>query len=178
MNSLVAAKYLMRKIMALGCALGCLAGIYFLVLSFFGLTMNRLGERALLLHAGIFAFALPLIFLDKSRGEPHRFSRSELAATPKPRWVRNTQTALFVFFLICFAAFLLMSHGAAPDIKDGEYVLNSHGTIVGYISEKEYHFLKASELRLFASGWLLVYFILMVNWWFPKREDTPWAVDV
>ena len=131
-----------------------------------------------LVHAGTFVFALPLIFLDKFKGKPHRFSRSELATSSKPKWVRTTQMILFVLFLIFFAAFLVMGHGAAPDIKDGDYVLNSHGTIVGYISEKEYRLLKASEMRLFASGWLLVYFSLMVGWWFPKKTDTPWTVDV
>jgi len=44
--------------------------------------------------------------------------------------------------VVVFVSFLLLSHAAMPDIKDGEYVLNSHGRITGYISEKDYFLAK------------------------------------
>jgi hypothetical protein len=45
---------------------------------------------------------------------------------------------------------------------------------MGYISEKDYLFLKAWELRLFASGWMFFYYAVIVNWWFPRQDE--WAV--
>jgi hypothetical protein len=75
---------------------------------------------------------------------------------------------------VVFLVFLTLSHAASPEILNGEYVLNSHGKIVGHISERDYLFLKGWELRLFASGWILVYYALMMHWWFPRQE--PWTV--
>jgi hypothetical protein len=49
----------MRKVVAILAAPGLLAGIYIFNASFFGLTMNKLGARAFLLHFGIFAPFLP-----------------------------------------------------------------------------------------------------------------------
>jgi hypothetical protein len=75
-----------------------------------------------------------------------------------------------------FFVFLTLSHAASPDIINGEYVLNSNGKIVGYISEKDYLFLKGWELRLFASGWMFAYYSLIMYRWFPRQDKTPWTV--
>jgi hypothetical protein len=64
--------------------------------------------------------------------------------------------------------------GRAPEIINGEYVLNSHGKIVGHISERDYLLLKGWEVRLFASGWILFCYALMMHWWFPRQDE--WTV--
>jgi hypothetical protein len=157
----------MRKVVAVAAAPGLVAGIYIFVASFFGLTMNQLGGRAFLLHAGIFALFIPLVFVERwSKGvEPFR---------GKPRWVLRSMQVLFLLFVVVFFSFLALSRAASPDIINGEYVLNSHGKIVGHISERQYLFLKGWELRLFASGWTLFYFTAMMNWWFPRQDE--WTV--
>jgi hypothetical protein len=66
-----------------------------------------------------------------------------------------------------------LSHAASPEIINGEYVLNSHGKI-GHISERHYLILKGWELRLFASGWIVFYFAIMMHWWYPRRDE--WTV--
>jgi hypothetical protein len=81
---------------------------------------------------------------------------------------------LFLLFIVVFLAFLAMSHAASPDIINGEYVLNSHGKIIEHISERDYLFLKGWELRLFASGWVLTYFAVMMLWWYPRQDE--WTV--
>lgn len=126
--------------------------------------MDKLGARAVLLHLGIFALAIPLAFVDR-QGNPFR---------GKPRWVVRSMQILFLLFVAHFFVFLTLSHVAAPEIINGDYVLNSHGKIVGYISQRDYLFLKGWELRLFASGWIVVYYALMMYWWFPRQE--PWTV--
>jgi hypothetical protein len=157
----------MRKVMAVAAAPGLIAGLYIFVASFFGLTMNKLGARAFLLHAGIFALFIPLIFIERGskRADPFR---------GKPRWVLRSMQVLFLLFIVVFFSFLALSHAAMPDIINGEYVLNSHGKIVGHISEREYLFLKGWELRLFASAWILFYFAAMMDWWFPRQNE--WTV--
>ena len=119
-----------------------------------------------LLHLGIFAIAIPLILVERGEG-PNR-PRGE------PRWAVRCSQALFVLFVVMFLTFLVLSHAAAPEIVNGEYVLNSHGKIVGYISKKDYLSLTGWELRLFASGWILVYYKLMMDWWFPRQDE--WTV--
>jgi hypothetical protein len=81
---------------------------------------------------------------------------------------------LFLLFVVVFFSFLALSHAASPAIIDGEYVLNNHGKIVEHISERNYLFLKGWELRLFASGWTLAYFAMMMHWWFPRKDE--WTV--
>ena len=81
---------------------------------------------------------------------------------------------LFLLFIVVFFTFLALSHAASPDFINGEYVLNSHGTMVGHISERDYLLLKGWELRLFASGWILAYYAMMMYWWFPRQDD--WTV--
>ena len=129
--------------------------------------MERLEPEAFLLHLGIFAIGIPLIFVEKwPKGvDPFR---------GKPRWVLRSMQMLFLLFVVMFFSFLALSHAASTAIVNGEYVLNSHGKIVAYISERDYLFLKGWELRLFASGWILVYYALMLYWWFPRQE--PWTV--
>ena len=166
----------MRRLIALTAGLLCLASIYCFIASFFGLNLDRLGLKVVLLHGGIFALGLPLIAADKIRARAHRLSPRELNPDRKPAWLSQISIGLFLFFLVMFLSFLLLSHAATPDIKDGEHVLNSHGRIIGYISEKDYFRLKAWELRFFASGWLCLYFRLMIDWWFPKYLETPWSV--
>lgn len=154
----------MRKLIAIAAAPGCIAGIYIFIASFFGLTMDKLGAKALLLHGGIFALGISLAFVE-------RWSRGVNPFRGKPRWAVRSVQIVFLVFLACFFSFFALSHAASPEIINGEYVLNSHGRIVGYISERDYRFLKGWELRLFASGWILAYYAMMVHWWFPQQDE-------
>jgi hypothetical protein len=157
----------MRKIIAIVAAPGLIAGVYIFIASFSGLTMDKLGGRAFLLHLGIFALAIPLVIVD-------RWSKDVNPFRGKPRWVVRSIQILGLLCIALLVAFLALSHAASPEIINGEYVLNSHGKIAGYITEREYFFLKGWELRLFASGWMFAYYALMMHWWFPREE--PWAV--
>ena len=44
----------MRKVFSIAAAPGFVAGTYIFIASFFGLTMDNLGMKAILLHLGIF----------------------------------------------------------------------------------------------------------------------------
>jgi hypothetical protein len=157
----------MRKILAIAAVPGLIAGIYIFVASFFGLTMDKLGAKVFLLHLGIFAIAIPLVVVE-------RWSRGVNPFRGKPRWVLRSFQILFVLFVAVFFTFLALSHAASPEVFNGEYVLNSHGKIVGHISERDYLFLKGWELRLFASGWIVAYYAMMMYWWFPRQDE--WTV--
>lgn len=153
--------------MALAAVPGLVAGIYILVASFFGLTMDRLGAEAILLHLGVFVLFIPLVIVE-------RWGKGVNPLRGKPRWVLQSMQTVFLLFAAVFVAFLAMSHAAFPKIINGEYVLDSHGTIVGHLSEAEYLSLKGWELRLFASGWIVFYYALVIYWWFPRKDE--WTV--
>jgi hypothetical protein len=157
----------MRRVIAIAAAPGLIAGIYIFIASFFGLTLDKLGAKPLLLHLGIFALAIPLVIVD-------RRSKGVSAFSGKPRWAVRGIQILGLLCIALFFVFLALSHAASPQIINGEYVLNDHGKIAGYVSERDYFFLKGWELRLFASGWMFAYYALMMHWWFPRQE--PWSV--
>jgi hypothetical protein len=157
----------MRKGIAISAALGLIAGIYIFIASFYGLTLDKLGAKAFLLHLGIFALGVPLAVVE-------RRSKGIDLLNGKPRWVVRSMQMLLLLSVVLFFAFLALSHVASPEIINRAYVLNSHGKILGFISERDYLLLKGWELRLFASGWIAVYYALMMSWWFPRRE--PWTV--
>jgi hypothetical protein len=64
----------MRKILAIAAALGLIASIYIFIASLYGLTLNKLGGRALLLHLGIFALAVPYAVVERMKTNGQQFS--------------------------------------------------------------------------------------------------------
>jgi hypothetical protein len=88
-----------------------------------------------------------------------------------PRWVVPSIKLLGLFFAVHFVLFLAQNHASAPEIKNGEYVLNDHGKIVKTLTRSEFYKLKGAELRLFAAGWMFFYFVPTAYWWFPRTEQ-------
>jgi len=105
----------MRKVIAIAAALGFIAAICIFIASFCGLTLDKLGAKAFLLHLGIFALGIPLSLIGQ-------WSKGVNPFRGKPRWVVRTMQILFLLFVAFFFVFLILSHAAAPDIINGEYV--------------------------------------------------------
>lgn len=160
----------LRKIPATLAGLSFIAGSLIFVASLFGLTMDSLGWKLILpLHLGIFVlYALLLLVERPSKGLG--FFRG------RPLWVLRSTQIFFLFFVAVFFTFIASSHAASPEIVDGQYVLSDHGRIVRPISKGEYLHLKASELRFFASGWMVFYYPLALVWWFPRQDE--WTVTM
>jgi hypothetical protein len=87
-----------------------------------------------------------------------------------PKWVVPTIKLLGLFSLFHFILFLVQSHVASPQIKDGQYVL-TRGQIVVVLTQSEFFRLKAAELRMFAAGWIFFYFVPTMYWWFPRNRQ-------
>ena len=171
-------EWVVRKAGAIIAACGFVAGLGVFVASFFGLTLDRMGMKQLLvLHGGIFVLAVALSTIEKPKLAWPRWSRRGELDRGMPRPVAWGLTIFFGFFIVISLTFLILGHASAPEIRDGSYVLNDHGRIVRWISEGEYLRLKGWELRLFASGWMCVYYSLITYFWFPRKEETPWSVD-
>ncbi len=159
-------KRIFRALMGVLSALGLGASVYAYAGSYSRLTMNTLPLWAIGLHVGTIALILPIVAVEHSALRERGFFWHKFASG-RPKWIVPTMQILGVFFFVHFLVFLIQSHVAGPGIKNGEYVLESHGRIVRVITESEYLKLKAAELRFFATGWMFFYFTSSVCWWFP-----------
>ena len=162
-------KLILRRIFAAISACGLGAGIAIYVASYAGSTMDGLFRWAIVLHIGVFLLMLSLYLADYSAFRSGLFFWKGFRQG-MPKWVVPAIKLLGTFFVIHFAVFLVQSHAASPEIKDGNYVLNNHGHIVRMLTKSEYLRLKAGELRLFATGWIFFYFVPTAYWWFPRQQ--------
>ncbi len=162
----MAVKRTLRGFMAALSVLGLGASVSAYVGSYSGLTMNTLPLWAIGLHVGTIALILPIIAVEYSAVRERSFFWDKFA-NGRPKWIVPAMQILGVFFFVHFLVFLIQSHVAGPGIRNGAYVLESHGRIVRVITESEYLKLKAAELRFFATGWMFFYFISSACWCFP-----------
>src|ERR1700722_18606629 len=119
----------MRKILAIAAALVLIVSIYIFIASLYGLTMDKLGGRALLLHLGIFALAVPYILVERMKTNAQQFFYGLAPYDGRPIWVKRSMGIIFAFFITFFLTFLIQGHAASPEVIDGDYVLNNHGTL-------------------------------------------------
>jgi hypothetical protein len=158
----------MRKLVALISALGLAASVAFFIASFFGATMT-MAKPEILLHLGIFALFVPTVVIERSAIRRNTFFWTDFARS-RPDWVMTGIKLLSLFFVVVFVLLLILTHAASPEIQNGDYVLDSHGKIVGLLTRAEYLFLKGWELRFIASAWMFAYFVLTTYWWFPMNK--------
>jgi hypothetical protein len=136
-----------------------------------GATMDAAFRWAMFLHIGVFALVLPMYAVEYSTIKRSRFLWDAIWRGV-PKWGVRTIQTVGLIFVAHFVLFLVQSHAASPEIKDGNYVLNNHGQIVKELTEAQYRWLKGSELRLFATGWISFYLVLSLYWWFPRAAST------
>jgi hypothetical protein len=156
-----------RRFLAVVSIFGLAASIVAYIASYFGSTMDSLWRWALLLHPGVFILVLPMFALEYSSIKNRVFFWTAFKQG-RPTWTVQAITLTALFFLFHFVIFLIESHAASPEIKDGDYVLNNHGHIVKVLTHAEYLALKGAELRLFATGWIFFYLVVTMYWWFPR----------
>ncbi len=137
-----------------------------------------------LLHVGIFIVVVPSIFMakaDKARaaekGEKEENGRSwDRFAPNAPNWVKVAALLGFVYAVINFMYFIGNIQGSTS-IKDGQYTLHNHGTLIRVLTEAEYHQINAQVVRGFSGHWIAFYGMAVASM-FPARKkeeekDTP-----
>jgi len=129
-----------------------------------------------LLHLGIFVVWIPAVIELKKdpalfdrkalmNKEPFYFFKAILKDVPK--FVPVLCIVLFIYTGFNFALFIFSSLEGSPDIIDGKYVLENHGTLIRELSEVEYFKLRANEIRGFSGHWMVFYSLSMGILW-PK----------
>ena len=136
--------------------------------------MDGMFRWAMLLHIGVFALLIPMYGVEYSAIKNSKFMWDAIWRG-LPKWALRATQIVFLFFAAHFVLFLVQSHAASPEIINGQYVLSNHGEIVKELTESQYRWLKGSELRLFATGWLSFYVALALYWWFPRKASAKGA---
>lgn len=137
-----------------------------------------------ILHAGIFVVWLPMIFYLKKNEEVQAFyklSKNQRSAGAllkvlfkhTPDWLKVLAVLGFLYMPVNFFLSVVSQHGS-PDLKDGQYILHSHGKLIRILTEQEYHHYKANEIRGFSGHWLGFYGIAAAIL-FPLRKQTSMA---
>jgi hypothetical protein len=166
-----------RRSVAVFAACGLAVSIAAYIGSYMGLTMDDISLWAIVIHVGVFVLFIPMCFQNYASLKDRSFFWSEFS-NGRPKWVVPTIKLIGLFFVVHFVLFLIESHAASPQIKDGQYVLDNHGQIQQIITQREYLHLKGAELRLFATGWMCFYFVLLAYWWYPRLPKRPNRGDV
>ena len=137
--------------------IGFLASAIAHVVTFFGIDPSYYVPWIWVLHAGIFVALLPLA---RKTVQPN-------VQWPLPRWSKFLLGGLLVYALVSLVLFLRST--GTPDVWNGRYVLHSHGHLIRELSEREYHFERASMLRGFSGLWMMFYLFPTLDFWYSKK---------
>jgi hypothetical protein len=151
-------------------AISCLTlalGVH--LLSIVGIDVNETFPFIWLLHIGIFIVWIPVIMETKKNKELQESKGSKLKQSEfynvlfngAPNWMRMIAMGCFFYAILNFFLFTF-SQGGTPSIKDGEYILQNHGTLIKTLTKEEYHHFKANEVRGFSGHWILFYGVATV----------------
>ncbi len=72
-----------------------------------------------------------------------------------PWWLRSLTVALLAYAILNFVVFMHLNEGGGPIMRDGNYLLTSHGKVIRELTEAEYHRQQAYEVRGFSGHWML-----------------------
>ena len=156
---------LVHKGLAIVSACGLLAGLVVYIASYRGATIDAIARWAIALHVGVFTLLLPMYAVEYSQVRQRTFFWRGFGRN-MPKWVISAIKLLGLFFVVHFVLFLAESHASSPELKDGQYVLDDHGTTIRTLTRAQYYSLKGAELRLFATGWMFFYLVPTAYWWY------------
>ena len=91
-----------------------------------------------------------------------------------PSWVAPCSWLLMLVALAHFVWCVVHYGWGAPEIVDGQYVLDSRGRILKVLTQAEYLKLRAVGARAIATILIYFYFTPMMYWWFrrnPQQAD-------
>ena len=88
-----------------------------------------------------------------------------------PKWVFPILVLTFVYTFINFSLFMQSEKGS-PSFMNGQYVLASHGQVLEVITEQQFHYYQANELRGFSGHWIFFYCISAAML-YPYKKNKP-----
>ncbi len=120
-----------------------------------------------LLHLGVFAVFIPLVFAMKNTmGNRPSFKQIRAAF---PAWVIVVGICLFVYVAVNFLLAMGGMEGEPGLADNGKYVLSQRGKLIREISPAEFTRFKANQIRAFSGHWLLFYFMPFAYFMFYRK---------
>jgi hypothetical protein len=159
----------MRRLVAFAALVGFGFSLLVHIAALFGVDVSSRVPMVWVLHVGIFVVFIPLVFSSRKVLGP-RPTFSEIRAL-FPGWVVLLGIAVFAYAAVNFLLFMVHTEGGSPSIRDGKYVLQSHGRLLREISSAEYVAFKANEVRGFSGHWLAFYYVSFAYFMFLKRPN-------
>lgn len=141
----------------------------FLILALVGLTVSAIAHFSTcmgvdpqdsfpyiwLLHIGIFVVFLPAIAIQSLLPRDQKGNLQPLAFAP--RWMQRLTIVAFIYMIVNFVVFIILTHAGSPYKENGRYVLRDHGKFVRSITQAQYHRYRAYEVRGFSGHWVFFY---------------------
>ena len=121
------------------------------------------------LHLGIFVVFIPFVLLSRKVFGPTPTQEKVFAQFP--RWVIVLGYVLFAYTIVNFLLFLIASEGGGPAMRDGKYLLESHGRILREITASEYQHFRFNVNRGFSGHWIVFYFIPLAFFMFRRKPQ-------
>ncbi|HYV92581.1 MAG TPA: hypothetical protein VE978_12375 [Chitinophagales bacterium] len=158
----------MKKYLFYFALTGWILGIIVHLLSLADIDVTEKVPFVWLLHIGIFVVWIPIVLDLKNNQELREYQQSRLrnrmnpvgffkiVFKDTPAWMALAAIGGFFYMGINFMLFIASQSGG-PEIKDGQYILESHGQFIKTLTEQEYHHYKANEVRGFSGHWIFFY---------------------
>ena len=143
-----------RQALTIFAIIGFVASLLTHLTTFFGVSVAQYFPWIWILHIGIFIVMIPVVISQRNRS-----GSWERMLTLLPNWGKVALPIFFVYALINFALFLFLSQSGVPAIRDGKFVLASHGHVVRELSKQEYEQQEAYVLRGFSGHWMIFYLV-------------------
>lgn len=168
----------MKKTLCYIAGLGLILGFIVHIVSLIGIYIGDKFPYIWALHIGVFIVWIPAILELRKNPEiknpnfktsinPFKFFRIIFKDTPRP--VMIISIIFFFYASINFWLFTQASSGGVPEVIDGKYVINNHGSIIKELTESEYFKMKANDIRGFSGHWMAFYGLAVGILW-PKKE--------
>jgi hypothetical protein len=149
-------------------AIGWIVSLIVNLLSNVGIDLSAAKALIFLLHLGAL-FVVISSFLELNSNEvieEYQQSRCVYDKIPlsllkivlkdTPRWMKKLAVA-GVFYGIINVLISLVIQTNSPDFINGQFVLTAHDHVIKIITEQDYHFYRANEIRVFSGIWVLFY---------------------
>lgn len=140
----------------------------FILLTFGNIDVAEKLRFIWVLHIGVLVVWIFIILMLRKNKEKSEIAQAERGSSfnilpfirkltgDAPVWLRTMAISSVVFMFVNFLLFVLTQHGS-PAIMKGEFVLHSHGNVIRILTEREYLYYRANELRAFSGLWLGFY---------------------
>jgi len=120
--------------------------------SFLGIDPMAVIPGVMFIHLLIFPpFIAALHYTNKAGGSSNGL---DTVLEQAPGWMQVMTGVCFVYVIVNFLIFMVLSEGGGPDKRDGKYFLTDHGRIVREITEQEYVRHEAYVVRGFSGHWM------------------------